>query len=51
MMYRTVESQDFTPETNITLYVNYIGIKILKLNKTSAHELYLNKKFKKDFRQ
>ena len=27
-MYRIVESLYCTPETNITLYVNYIGIKV-----------------------
>ena len=30
-MYRIVESLYCTPETNITLYVNYTGIKIKKI--------------------
>lgn len=32
-MYRIVESQDCTDETKITLYVNYIGIKVKNLKK------------------
>ena len=31
-MYRIVESLKYTLETNITLYGNYTGIKILKNN-------------------
>ena len=30
IVYRTVETLHCTPETNITLYVNYTGIKIIK---------------------
>ena len=31
--YRVAELLYCTPETNITLYVNYTGMKIKKLNK------------------
>ena len=31
-MYRTVELLYCSPEANITLYVNYTGIKMLKIN-------------------
>ena len=32
-MFRIVQSLNCTPESDITLYVNYIRIKILKIKK------------------
>ena len=47
-MYRIVESLFCTPETNITLYVDYIGIKIKNLIKIFKKEIYaFNKKANK----